>query len=138
MQIEFAVEGRAVPQGSHTIMRGRLIQVNSARHKAWRRQLCDAAAAAMPVDWESSTPKVVEAVFCFQRPKYHLTKAGGLRAGAPDTMHIRPDLDKLARAVGDALTDAIVVDDDSLIVRWILEKTYHSEDFVHVTVRDWT
>ena len=138
MQIEFAVEGRAVPQGSHTVMRGRLIQVNSAKHKAWRRQLLLAAVAARPPDWDSSKAKVVEAVFGFKRPKSHLTKAGGLRKGAPEAMWMRPDLDKLARSVGDALTDALVVNDDSQITRWVLEKMFHSEDFALVTVRDWT
>lgn len=77
-------------------------------------------------------------VFCFLHPPSHLTKKGVLRKGAPAQMVSHPDLDKLARAVGDALTDAGVVDDDRLIVRWVLEKMYCPEDFVHVTVRDWS
>jgi Holliday junction resolvase RusA-like endonuclease len=100
--------------------------------------LREAAVAARPPGWDSSGAKLVNVEFCFQRPPSHLTKKGLLRKGVPAGMVTHPDLDKCARAVGDALTDAGVVNDDRQIVRWVLEKMYCPEDFVHVTVRDWS
>lgn len=132
------MQGRAVPQGSMTVYRGRLVPVRAGLLKAWRRRLCEAAVAARPDDWDSSLPKTVTVEFCFARPKSHLTTKGALRKGIPLDMVAYPDLDKLARAVGDALTDACAINDDRQIIRWVLEKMYCPEDFVHVAVRDWS
>jgi len=48
----------------------------------------------------------------------------------------RPDLDKLARSVGDALTGVAYVD-DSQVVGWLLTKAYAEPNGVgvHITVR---
>jgi len=62
--------------------------------------------------------------FRMPRPKSH-TGAQGLTPSASNaTPHTRPDVDKLARAVNDALTTAGVIYDDSQITRIIAAKRY--------------
>lgn len=76
----------------------------------------------------------VDATFTLKRPKAHYRSNGELKLTAPTLCALRPDLDKLARAVGDALTQSAVVRDDSLIVRWQLEKVYGEQPGVQVVL----
>jgi len=79
-------------------------------------------------------PVAVRAVFMFRRPDSHYlprTKGGRpartvLRDDAPvwHTTKLRGDLDKCQRLLGDALEISRVIDHDSLIVRWVVEKPY--------------
>ena len=70
-------------------------------------------------------PVELTAVFAIPRPKSHHTKTGSLTSSAPLLHTYKPDLDKLCRLVGDALTIAGVIKDDSLITvihaekRWV-------------------
>lgn len=68
----------------------------------------------------------LDAVFTFPRPKAHYRTgrhAGELRPSAPLVHSSRPDLDKLLRAVGDALT-GIVWRDDSQVASIVASKVY--------------
>jgi len=47
---------------------------------------------------------------------------------------VRPDLDKLERAIGDALTDAGVWVDDGQVVNSHTQKWYAETPGVHITV----
>lgn len=67
-------------------------------------------------------PLHVTAVFGFTRPKSHYG-ARGLKSGAPLAPLSPPDLDKLQRAIGDALK-GVVFDDDSRIVLWSPAKVF--------------
>ena len=69
---------------------------------------------------------VIDAVF--KRPKSHMCKAG-VKATAPRLP--RPDVDNIAKAVLDALQDAM--GDDSLVGRLVVEKSYGQE--ARTTVR---
>jgi len=61
-------------------------------------------------------------VFQFVRPKSHYTAKGALRDAAP--RHVgKPDIDKLCRAVLDALT-GIAYADDSQVVALDASKVY--------------
>ena len=65
-----------------------------------------------------------------QRPKSHFgtgRNAGKLKPSAPKYPAVKPDVDKLSRAVHDALTIANVIDDDSRIVIDHNEKHYAVE-----------
>lgn len=116
--------GQPVPQGSHVgIMIGKgvnrriqVVPVNAAALAKWRGTVKAAAeSAALAAGWLTLTgPVEVRARFLLDRPKT-------VRRLLPT---VAPDLDKLARACGDALTDAGVIGDDALIVRWVLEKGY--------------
>ena len=64
---------------------------------------------------------VVFATFTYKRPSSHYgsgKNASVLKATAPYFKCTAPDLDKLQRALGDALTQSAVIRDDCLIVKW--------------------
>lgn len=81
-------------------------------------------------------PVMVSAWFVYPRPKAHFRTgrhSGELKDSAPLWKPSAPDLDKLMRAVGDALTQAGVVRDDALIANWSATKQWGPD--VGVTVR---
>jgi crossover junction endodeoxyribonuclease RusA len=116
-EVIFDVLGDPASQGSHAIMQGRIVQVNSKKHKAWRKAITDTALAHLPLDWEPIDDP------CELLVHFYLPKPASVKRSLPS---VSPDLDKLIRAVGDSLTDAGVVKDDSRIV-WIrASKSYAS------------
>lgn len=61
----------------------------------------------------------------YPRPTAHLLKRGGLAKGKPFHKISAPDMDKLVRAIGDALTESGVVwSDDAQVVQLIARKRY--------------
>jgi Holliday junction resolvase RusA-like endonuclease len=113
-EVSFSVTGNPASQGSHAIMQGRIVQVNSSKHKAWRKAIAQAATEALPSDW-TLIDDPCELVVNFYMPK-------------PKTVtrplpSVSPDLDKLIRAVGDSLTGTVITD-DSRIVRISARKLY--------------
>jgi Holliday junction resolvase RusA-like endonuclease len=114
-EVSLSVTGDPASQGSHAIMHGRIVQVNSSKHKAWRKAIVQEAIATLPDDW-TPIDEPCELIVNFYLPK-------------PKTVDrqlpsVSPDLDKLIRAVGDSLTDSGVVIDDSRIVRISARKLY--------------
>lgn len=84
-------------------------------------------------------PVGVEVTFVYQRPKGHYgsgSHAETIKATAPLYKTSAPDLDKLQRAVGDALTQAGVLRDDSLIVEWSAVKIWGELPGVDLIVMD--
>ena len=73
--------------------------------------------------YSNADPVRVVARFYFARPKSHLKASGELRPKAPRFKQTRPDIDKLARAVLDALT-GVFFEDDSQVVFLQVEKEY--------------
>lgn len=133
--IEFSVPGSAAPQGSKRPIRlktGRVVLVeSSARVKPYRAVVALAARQA----WQGAPtagPVTLVVSFAFLRPKSHLTRSGALRAGAPAAPG-RPDLDKLLRAVGDALTGVIYAD-DSQVTGIVATKAYGPEACTRIRV----
>jgi Holliday junction resolvase RusA-like endonuclease len=115
VEVSLSVTGNPASQGSHAIMYGRIVQVNSSKHKAWRKAIVQEAIATLPDDW-TPIDEPCELIVNFYLPK-------------PKTVDrqlpsVSPDLDKLIRAVGDSLTDSGVVTDDSRIVRISARKLY--------------
>jgi Holliday junction resolvase RusA-like endonuclease len=114
-EVTFSVVGDPASQGSHAIMQGRIVQVNSSKHKAWRKAIAQKAIETLPSDWQA-IDEPCELIVAFYLPK-------------PKTVNrelpsVSPDLDKLIRAVGDSLTDSGVLADDSRIVRISARKLY--------------
>ena len=110
-----SVTGDPASQGSHAIMNGRIVQVNSKKHKAWRTAIVNTCIENLPKGWVA-LDEPVELIVNFYMPK-------------PKTVDrplpsVAPDLDKLIRAVGDALAIAGVYADDSRIVRISARKLY--------------
>jgi len=114
-EVSLSVVGDPASQGSHAIMQGRIVQVNSKKHKAWRNAITQTALAILPADWEP-IDEPCELIVNFYMPK----PASATRL----LPTVSPDLDKLIRAVGDSLTDSGVVVDDSRIVRISARKLY--------------
>lgn len=108
------VAGTPVPQGSKTAYvvngRARLVDANT-KLKAWRKTV---TLAAIDWDWQTDQPVEIWMRFVFQRPK-SVKRA---------LMSVRPDADKLARAILDALTDAGVWQDDAMVVALHAVKEY--------------
>jgi Holliday junction resolvase RusA-like endonuclease len=114
-EVSLSVTGDPASQGSHAIMHGRIVQVNSSKHKAWRKAIVQEAIATLPDDWQPIDEP------CELIVNFYLPKPKTVDRQLPS---VSPDLDKLIRAVGDSLTDSGVVIDDSRIVRISARKLY--------------
>jgi Holliday junction resolvase RusA-like endonuclease len=114
-EVSLSVTGNPASQGSHAIMYGRIVQVNSSKHKAWRKAIVQEAIAILPDDWQPIDEP------CELIVNFYLAKPKTVNRQLPS---VSPDLDKLIRAVGDSLTDSGIVVDDSRIVRISARKLY--------------
>ncbi len=100
------VLGDPASQGSHAVINGRIVQVNSTKHKRWRNAVAFAALDAIGPDFELlDEPVELSVIFYLPRPKTATRKF-------PEVM---PDLDKLIRSVGDSLSGTIIKDDSRII-----------------------
>jgi Holliday junction resolvase RusA-like endonuclease len=131
------VDAAPAPQGSKRHVGGGVLIESSRNVKPFREAIARAATeealkrgpgASSPV---FSGPVTVSLGFTLPRPAGHFrrrTKDGVktlvLREDAPPYPAKRPDLDKLTRAVLDALTTAVVYPDDGLVVQLEAEKNY--------------
>lgn len=112
--LELFIPGIPRPQGSkNAYKRGsRVVMVEANKHlPEWRQAVYEALRAA---DKQFEGAVTVMATFYIPRPKtnkrlYATTK---------------PDVDKLQRAIGDCLTKAGTIIDDSYIVTWNAAKAY--------------
>jgi Holliday junction resolvase RusA-like endonuclease len=127
--LSFTVLGLPAPAGSKRgflSKTGRvLITDDSTRSKGWKNQVADQAAQLMDGElWDGPLSLVVE--FVLPRPKSHFgtgRNRGEVKLSAPYFPASRPDLDKLSRAVLDALT-SVVYRDDAQVVRKLATKAY--------------
>jgi len=72
-------------------------------------------------------PVCVDLAFYFERPKSHLNGSGSLRKGYSSSHIVKPDLDKLVRAILDSGTVGLVWRDDAQVVRLTATKNYVQE-----------
>jgi Holliday junction resolvase RusA-like endonuclease len=123
--IELTVIGTPAPQGSKTRTRFG-VREDNPETKPWRATVAAEAFAAWPGKTPIDVPVEVDALFVFPRPKSHYRtgrNAHLLKDTAPAWCATKPDADKLARAVGDALA-GVLLRDDNLIVEWRIRKIY--------------
>lgn len=124
--ISFFVPGVPAAQGSKKFMGvhgGRGIMIESSKAVTpWRA----AVAKLAPRPDELLTGPVLLVVnFTFPRPKSHYRtgyKAHLLRDNAPRFHHQRPDLEKLTRAICDALTNVIWRDDSQVAIQHVAKE----------------
>lgn len=126
---EFNVTGLPATQGSHQgfVRGGRavIVPVSAAKLEAWRgavagearRWLATHGHADSP--WDRDTPLSVAIIFRLPEPKNRPKQLLHER---------RPDIDKLARAVLDALTRAQLICDDSRVAILIAAKRWKHTD----------
>lgn len=125
--LSFQAHGIPAPKGStRAFVRGRraIVTADNARTKPWESVVAHAALDAMGGERAMLTgPLRVELDFCVPRPK-KLLRCDGTPLDPSHLPITRPDLDKLVRAVLDALTVAGVWIDDAQVVTVRASKTY--------------
>lgn len=127
-ELSFIAYGEPAPQGSKKhVGNGRFIEA-SKKLKPWRSTVANAVFRVWAREGATyfDKPVIVYATFYLPKPKT-------VKRLLPS---VAPDLDKLQRALGDALSiDAGVLADDSLIVKWVATKLYAGEQNTGVIVR---
>lgn len=124
------VYGTPAPQGSKNRNAAGALYESSAAVKPWREAVKTSALDALHHDeaWVPlDCPVWLDLTFCLRRPKSHFgtgRNAGRLKAAAPPYPTGKPDLDKLVRSTQDALKDAGVVKDDSVVASLDAQKIY--------------
>lgn len=121
--ITFNVIGmEAATQGSKRHVGHGIMRETNLRLRPWRSLVTDAALA-------TNTPLInhpvsISITFRFLRPKGHYNKSGlSPKAPAHLTSRLKGDIDKLSRAVLDALTGSLL-HDDSQVVQLAAHKRY--------------
>lgn len=121
LEVEFEVAGLPIPQGSKKAFvvgkRAVVVDVNKDALRAWRDAVAAAAAAAYEGRPTLDEPVALEVIFRLPRPASVSPEVRLLPS-------VAPDLDKLQRAVFDALTKSGVIRDDSRVVRVGATKFY--------------
>ncbi len=119
------VLGDPASQGSHAVINGRIVQVNSAKHKRWRNAVSFAALDLIGPDFELiDEPVELSVIFYLPRPK----------TATREFPAVMPDLDKLIRSVGDSLSGT-VIRDDSRIIAIHAQKLYADSRGVGAVIR---
>lgn len=129
--IRFDVHGVPIPKGSMRAMmrpgmKFPVVFADNKRTKPWETTIRKAATAAGCR--QTTGPIVVVVEFHMPRPKAHFG-ARGLKPKAPLEHTVKPDVDKLARALLDGLKGTAFVD-DAQVVSVIATKRYASRDEV--------
>lgn len=94
-----------------SVFQGRIVHQKTRQLTAWRTLIANECRSVMPEPLEGAVE--VEADFALRPPK----------SGKRVLPHVRPDIDKLARAVLDGLTGPAFADDGQ-VVRLICTKRY--------------
>jgi Holliday junction resolvase RusA-like endonuclease len=130
-ELTVTVAGKPATQGSKNRGRnGGMYEANEGL-EAWRRAVALTVRAALPAaDWPPEVrggPVAATVVFLLARPADHYRTgryAGMVKDSAPLHPATRPDVDKLIRAVLDALTTSGAIKDDGRVVTLAAVKTY--------------
>lgn len=121
----FVIYGVPVPQGSmRHIGKGRIVS-KSPKLKEWRAKVAEVIRkqAGEP---NHLSPAIVSVQF-------HMPKPKSVKRLLPT---VPPDLDKLQRAIGDAISiDVKYLADDSQIVEWHSQKIYSEKPCAIVSVK---
>ncbi len=93
-----------------------VVTEDNKRSKDWRGDIKRFAADAYSGPMLGG-PLSITLVFYMDRPMFHSGKKG-VRASAPTKPDVKPDVDKLSRAVLDALTGVLYRDDAQITSKW--------------------
>ena len=138
--LRFYVPGKPIPQGSKRwLPNHRMVEANKDL-RPWRATVTSYALQARHAQQHTTYegPVLLNLHFTFARPKAHYRTgkhAGLLKTNAPVYMTNTPDVDKLARSIADAITDARVWRDDSQIAVMTAVKMYGEQPGVTVEVQ---
>ena len=130
-RLEVTVHGNPAPQGSKRHV-GRGIMVESSKTlRPWRDTVAWEARQAKGQTPPLTGPVNLNLTFRLVRPKAHYRTGkhhAELRPDAPTFSPKKPDLDKLCRAILDALTTAQVWRDDSQVATLHARKVYANDN----------
>lgn len=117
----FSVTGEPQPKGSfrpgyNTSTKKYYLKNDCSRTGPWQTLISLIAKGHKPRGGPWAGPVALQLHFRFKRPKSHPKSSSQWHS-------VKPDLDKLTRAVKDALT-GIIYEDDARVVRCIVEKKY--------------
>ena len=112
-------------------------KVTANNHDAlmsWRQDVAVAAYRHKPEDWDINKPVSLRCEFVFPRPMTHYGTGKNIdkvKDSAPTHHIVMPDLDKLIRSIGDAIsTGRVLLRNDSLITSVYAVKRYALDDFL--------
>ena len=117
----FFVPGRPIPQGSLKFINGHAIHVRAQDLALWRADIANEARRSHPEKIQGAVS--IGLSFVFHKPK-------SVKRAEPS---IRPDIDKLDRAVLDGLTD-VVYRDDEQVTHLTASKSYGEIQGVWVSI----
>lgn len=130
-QLTVTVAGRPAPQGSKARGRNGGLYDMSKGLESWRSAVAAKVRSALPAaDWPAEArggPVSASVIFLLPRPRDHYrtgAAAGQVKISAPLYPATRPDVDKLARAVLDALKMSGAIEDDGQVTILTAVKTY--------------
>lgn len=112
----FWVDGDPIPQGSKRAPVAGVVRESSKGLHAWRRKVALIARSNRWLGSPHDGPVAVGIVFARRRPRSHYHASGSLRSTAPRLPTSKPDVDKLERAILDALTGVCWVDDSRVVL----------------------
>ena len=112
----FFVDGKPVAQGSKRAPVAGVVRESSKGLRRWRSNVAITAKVAGCRIEPAAVGVAVGLVFVRARPKTHRNRSGKLRPNAPVMPSSKPDVDKLMRAVLDALTGVAWADDCQTVV----------------------
>ncbi len=127
--VAFTVHGTPIPQGSKsaTVRGGVAVMFeDNKKTDAWRRTVARAGREAMNGALPLDGPLEVRITFRMPRGKT-------VKRVLPS---VKPDVDKLVRAVFDSLTAAAVIADDARVIDLHARKVYAETPGADITVRE--
>lgn len=133
MIVDFFCPGVPAAQGSKRHVGGGVMIESSRALRPWRGSVTAAAADAMKGRPPLDGPLRLEARFVMPRPKAHFNSKGALKNTAPLLVSKRPDVEKLLRAISDAMS-SVVWRDDAQVAEVIGRKVYGDLPGVRVVV----
>lgn len=120
---QFFVTGRPIPQGSLKFINGHAIHVRAQDLALWRADIANNARAAKVEKAQEGVE--VHLTFVMLKPKT-------VKRVEP---FVRPDIDKLVRAVLDGLT-GVAYEDDQQVVKLTAIKEYGAQEGVWIRIVD--
>ena len=122
----YRIPGTAIPQGSKSVTKTGLMFDSNKNLKAWRKHSTNTLKLQHELNAPLEGALACSITIYFNRPKT-------VKRQHPS---VKPDIDKLGRAILDSLTQAGVIKDDALICDLHLNKQYTAYE-PHVNIKIW-